>query len=184
VNEPTTAITDFMMAALALGLGIRLSGAWRWAFVFTSIAALTGGIYHSTPSYAVWKITLYSVGIATCFMIFAASRDAPAGLGKPLRVFAVVELALYAIWMATHDDFIFVIADYGAGMLCVALVYLLALRKTPRRSKLILGSIAIAVVGAVVQASGFTLHPRWFNHNDLYHVIQMLSLYLLYRGAQ
>ena len=37
--------------------------------------------------------------------------------------------------------------------------------------------------GAMVQASGFRLHEH-FNHNDLYHVIQMVALVLLYRGAK
>ena len=47
----------------------------------------------------------------------------------------------------------------------------------------VLASIAVAALGAVVQATRFTLHPR-FNFNDLYHVIQIVSLILLYRGAR
>ncbi len=46
---------------------------------------------------------------------------------------------------------------------------------------LVLG-IVTTLVGAGVQASGFTLH-RHFNHNDLYHVIQMAATVMLYRGA-
>ena len=39
------------------------------------------------------------------------------------------------------------------------------------------------LVAAYVQASRLTLH-RNFNFNDLYHVIQIVSLFLLYRGAR
>jgi hypothetical protein len=42
--------------------------------------------------------------------------------------------------------------------------------------------VALAVVGAGVQASGFALH-RHFNHNDLFHVIQLAATVLFYRGA-
>jgi hypothetical protein len=38
------------------------------------------------------------------------------------------------------------------------------------------------VAAALVQRSGFALH-RHFNHNDLYHVVQMLGTWLLYRGG-
>jgi hypothetical protein len=34
-----------------------------------------------------------------------------------------------------------------------------------------------------VQATGLAPHPN-FNHNDLYHVIQIAAMVLLYRGAR
>ena len=42
--------------------------------------------------------------------------------------------------------------------------------------------VAVSFAGAVVQQSGFSLH-RHFNHNDIFHLIQMAGLYLLYRGG-
>ncbi len=42
--------------------------------------------------------------------------------------------------------------------------------------------VAVSFAAAAVQQSGLALH-RHFNHNDLYHVIQMGGLYLLYRGG-
>ena len=182
--EPTTALTDFLMAAVAFVLGWRNVGAWRFAFVFTGIAALTGGVYHSTPSTYVWKMTTFSVGIATFFLIVASSR-ATLSL-RAARVFAGIagiQLAVYLFWMATHDEFLYVIADYGSGMLCVAILYAIALPRTPVAAKFVLASIGVAAAGAYVQAAGITLH-RNFNHNDLYHVIQIVSLLLLHRGAR
>lgn len=184
MNEPTTALTDFLMAGVAFVFAARTLGAWRFGFLFTGIAALTGGVYHAVlPSVAVWKITAYSVGLATFFLIRAAANDAREWLARFMRVFAVVELIVYAIWMAFHDQFIYVIADYGSGMVLIALVYAMRYRAMPQVARLILSSIAVGAIGAGVQASGFALHPR-FNHNDLYHVIQIVSLFLLYRGAR
>lgn len=39
------------------------------------------------------------------------------------------------------------------------------------------------MLAASVQASGFALH-RHFNHNDLYHVIQIAAMVLLFVGAR
>jgi len=179
--EPTTAITDFLMAAVAFVLAARIAGFWRLTFLFTGLAALAGGVFHSMPSEIVWKITVYSVGLATFFLVAAASR-ATFGF-RLLTAIAAAELIAYAIWMATHDGFIYVIIDYGSGMLCVAILYAFSFRAMPRAAKLVLAGIGVAAIGAAVQATRFSIHPR-FNFNDLYHVIQIVSLILLYRGAR
>jgi len=43
-------------------------------------------------------------------------------------------------------------------------------------------AVGISLFGLVILALKLSPHPR-FNHNDLYHVIQMGGLYCLYRGA-
>jgi hypothetical protein len=47
----------------------------------------------------------------------------------------------------------------------------------------IVAGVALSAAAALVQASGFALH-RHFNHNDLYHVIQLAAIVLFYRGAR
>jgi len=47
----------------------------------------------------------------------------------------------------------------------------------------VLASLATSVLGAGIQAAGLAPHPS-FNHNDLFHVVQMGSLLLLARGAR
>jgi hypothetical protein len=49
-------------------------------------------------------------------------------------------------------------------------------------AKLIAVGILISFGAAAVQRSGFKL-ARHFNHNDIYHVIQLIGLYFFYRGA-
>lgn len=43
-------------------------------------------------------------------------------------------------------------------------------------------AVAVSVLGLLILVLKLSPHPR-FNHNDLYHVIQMGGLYCLYRGA-
>jgi hypothetical protein len=43
--------------------------------------------------------------------------------------------------------------------------------------------VGVSLLAAGIQASGFAPHPR-FNHNDLYHLIQIGAMLLLYSGAR
>jgi hypothetical protein len=43
--------------------------------------------------------------------------------------------------------------------------------------------VAVSIAAAAVQASGLDLHQH-FNHNDLYHLVQLGALLLYYRGVR
>jgi hypothetical protein len=106
---------------------------------------------------------------------------------QPLRWWLVglpiLQLAGYAVWMATHDEFRYVIYNYGMTLAVVLLVqiYQGVVRNAPSAGWIVAG-ILVSFLAALVQQSGLALHPS-FNHNDLYHVVQMVGMVLLYRGA-
>ena len=179
VHEPMTVVTDYILAAAAAAFGVRLWRAgnrlWALAFFATATASLLGGTYHGLAYQPLWKPTVYSIGLASLFLL--------AGLGRAFAVAGIVKFAIYAVWMATHDDFVYVIADYGITLFVVG-VFAAAwwLRARAPFAPWVLGSILVSVVAAAVQQSGMSLH-RHFNHNDLYHLIQIGGLWLLYRGG-
>jgi hypothetical protein len=73
---------------------------------------------------------------------------------------------------------------YGLAIAAAALLHVLRLRRGDRPGATwILAGLGVSVAAALVQRSGFALHPH-FNHNDLYHVVQMLGTWLLYRGGR
>jgi hypothetical protein len=47
-----------------------------------------------------------------------------------------------------------------------------------------MAGIVVALAGSVLQQAGVAIHPVHFNHNALYHVVQALAFYLLYRAAR
>jgi hypothetical protein len=47
----------------------------------------------------------------------------------------------------------------------------------------VLGAIAVSALAALVQYHRVALHQH-FNHNDLYHVIQIAGVALFYRGGK
>jgi len=48
--------------------------------------------------------------------------------------------------------------------------------------KWIASGVAVTLIGVVVQQTGFRRHLD-FNHNDIYHIIQIAAFYLFFRGA-
>jgi hypothetical protein len=42
--------------------------------------------------------------------------------------------------------------------------------------------VAVSVVAGVIQYAHLAPHEH-FNHNDSFHVVQMVAIYLLYRGG-
>ena len=48
--------------------------------------------------------------------------------------------------------------------------------------KWIASGVIVTAAGLIVQQSGFRSHAD-FNHNDIFHVIQIAAFYLLFRGA-
>jgi hypothetical protein len=197
-----TMATDYVLGVLAFALAMRtvadpdagaqLSGwLWAWAFVMTAAAAFVGGTYHGfiewMPGLAgrvLWKATLVATGLGSAFLLAAALAAAFAGpLRHVLLAMVLVKLLAYLWAITTTDEFTVVIADYGAALLAVLLAawFVRPSGLTPAAWWITAGAGA-ALLGGFIQWARLAPH-RHFNHNDLFHVVQMVSLYLLYRGG-
>lgn len=197
VAEPTTTVTDALLAAESLLLSALLfhhyaegggvpAALWAGGFVATGISAAAGGVYHGFPEWsagvrsALWKCVIYSVGL-TSLLLFSGSAIAttsgPARLA--LVSAAAVQFCVYAVWMIRHNEFKYIILDYVPAMLGILVLQLFHFQQS---SPWIIGGILVSFAAAGIQLSGFRRRLP-FNHNDLYHLVQMLAMYLLYRGA-
>ena len=182
MSEPTTLLTDYALGAVSLFLGLRLirdSKLWTLAFLALALAAFLGGTWHGLwQSDALWKATTLSVGVASFGMVAGSAFLFTKGILKNLLVaFAALKWLVYTAWMLGHDDFIWVVADTGIALALVGVMHLW------RFNGWMLGGVAVSLLAGLAQASGVALHPR-FNHNDLYHVIQIAAMFLFYRGLK
>lgn len=93
---------------------------------------------------------------------------------------------MYQIWIRGQDEvtFLSVIINYGGTMIISLLFLIFRYWQEDEQSVeyLIIG-IVIAFFAAGIQQSGYKLHKH-FNHNDLYHVMQMVALYFFYLAAK
>ena len=203
ITEPMTMVTDYVMGALAFVLAMRLlsdasaghelSGRlWAAAFVMTAVGAFAGGTYHGFLQWmpglagrALWKATLLATGLGSACLLAAALVAAVGGQLRTVLVPLVIAKLLVYVWtIATRDQFVIVIADYGTALLAVLLAawFIRPSGLTPAAWWLTAG-VAVAIVAGPYQWAHLAPHVH-FNHNDLFHVVQMASLYLLYpRGG-
>ncbi len=201
ILEPMTMVTDYLLGSLAGVLGVllwrlgraggnRTTQLWAGSFLTTAGAAIFGGTAHGfaamlspTASVVLWKLTVWSIGL-TAFQVLAATATAVL-TGTPRRVIialAALHVALYALWMIWHDDFVWVIAGYLPAVLVALAAQSRSCLRGHAGAGWLVAGLLTTLAGAAVQAGGVAPHAS-FNHNDLYHVIQMGATVMLYRGA-
>jgi Family of unknown function (DUF6962) len=197
ISEPVTLVTDYLLAVECLIFGVLLFWKaknerpilfWSISFFTIALAAATGGTYHgfvqslSVPvSSTLWKITLYSIGVSTFCMLSGMILAALKGKVRTvLLILAAIQFLGFVILIGRSYEYKYVIHDYVPAMAVIVALCILRLNK-PYAIWIIAG-ILISFAAAGIQLSGFTLH-RNFNHNDLYHVVQMIAMYLLYKGG-
>jgi hypothetical protein len=197
ITEPVTLATDYALAAVCLWAGARLytksesqrsRAFWGAACLALGFSALLGGTHHgfveSIPNFAaswLWKFAVLLIGLASFCMLAGSTIATTSGrVKRGLFIFAVLTLVAYEGWMLRHDQFIWAIYDTGATMAAVLVLH--AVRHRIPGSRWILAGVAASAAAALAQASGLDLHEH-FNHNDLYHVVQIAAIALFYRGA-
>jgi hypothetical protein len=197
-----TALTNVILGGIAFVLATRLgfraaangvmaSSALAGGLLATAFAAILGAISHSADPRTdadlrerFWHAALYATGFVGVASIASVAFFAARG---PIRVailaFAALKLVVYLVRVARRPEFRVAAADYGGALaiLLVGAAYAMA-RWHSAGAPWLIGGVAVSLVASVVQARRIGLH-RNFNHNDLFHVIQMLALYLFYRGG-
>lgn len=188
LSEPMTLATDYLLGVVTAWLCVRLARSrqsqksrtfWALAFAAVALAAFIGGTWHGfLQGKLLWKATLLAAGGASFAMLAGSAFAVLSGTPRAvLLALASVKFLVYAAVMLTRDEFLFVVIDSGIAFALVAALHLW------RWNAWIVAGVAVSVLGALVQASGLAPH-RHFNHNDLYHVIQVAAMLLLYRGAR
>ena len=202
VTEPMTVATDVVLAVLAFGFAGRLasqsasagSAAKGWlaaAMAVTALAALVGALAHGTdPARAealrdrLWRGTVYITGAIGATIVASVAFFAARGSVRvAILALAAIKLVVFERRALRRPEFTVVATDYGAALaiLLAGASYEMLRRRAPGMAWLIAG-VLVSIVAAIVQVRRVALH-RHFNHNDLYHVIQMAALYAFYRGG-
>jgi hypothetical protein len=192
--EPDVTLTDFALALECAVFCVLLSrdGAsalrrW-WIVFFASIgaAALVGGLVHGffpepdPVGATLWIVTMLLIGVTSAAAwSVGALLGLPAGTQQLIRQLAISLLVIYtAVVLFVDDRFMVAIAMYLPATVFL-LMRMIRLRNTPG-----IAGLLLIFAGAAVQQLGVGLHPVYFNHNALYHVIQAVALFLLFRSAR
>jgi hypothetical protein len=203
LSEPAVTLTDYALAVLCAALswrvGVREGGdaalrrGFALFFAAAAISPLLGGTVHgffpddeSPTGKALWRATLVSIGCAAALAAWIATRAwwGERGARRSRPWLAALLAAYVALVLAGVDRFAVAIAAYLPASLLLLLAFARAAR---RRGELRIGlgalGLALAFVGALGQQLRLGLHPVYFDHNAVYHVIQGGAFLLVFAGA-
>jgi hypothetical protein len=197
--EPMTVLTDILLAAAAVYGGVKICGVsatpvhlyFSLSFFLIALGTMAGATIHAVRHTSLvswvpllWRITGIAVGTSVTAMLAAtAYHTLPADYADVLRWTLLGLSIIYTGYIWWDYRFRNVIVFYS---FCMALVLgAMGLNYVATGSpgaRLIAVGVLISFGAAAVQRSGFKL-ARHFNHNDIYHVIQLVGLYFFYKGA-
>lgn len=165
-----------------------------WVLMFfagTSTATLCGGTVHgffdrpeSRGHRIFWPASLLATGVAALAGWAIALRlclDPPRA--RRLTTVATAEFVAYStVVLVVNQGFVVAALNYLPPTLFLGLVFG-RLYASLRRWQLLAGAgaLALSLAATGVQRKKVALHPRYFDHNALFHLLEGGSLFMLYR---
>jgi hypothetical protein len=204
MTEPDVTLTDYGLAAecalFAWLLGRRDASdagqraRWILFFVAGAVATAAGGTVHgffpdpaSGGARLLWPLALLAVGgsALAAWAIGARLLLGPAG-ARALEGVAVAAWVAYAgAVVGGAQTFAVALGAYLPATLFLVVAFAARYRRTRERAVLagLLG-LGGTFLAAAAQHGRLAVHPVYFNHNALYHVIQAGALVLLFAAAR
>ncbi len=199
MTEPATLITDYLLGIASLIFAYKLyaitqpqeaAGLLLWivTFILLALAAFIGGTYHGfrialgeKTANNLWRITVYIAACTSITLLIAGAYSTTGGLWQIIIIILAFFKFGVVLWTLTHNDrFRLVIYDYVSSMLVLILLY--AFLVPMAVSVWMIGGILVSFFASAIQL--LKIAPsKYFNHNDLYHVIQIIALYLMYTAV-
>lgn len=200
VAEPVTTLTDVALAAWGILLAVRLlaqlpptllTTTTAAALLVVGLGAAAGGVVHGLVHQLgergwllLWRATLLLAGLANGLLVAAVALALlPRSWAPAVLALLAARWALFARRAWRDYRFRHVVLDSAVALGAIALAQGWAwwARGAPS-APWILGAVAVSVAGGLLQQRGVGVH-RHFNHNDLYHMVQGVALWLFYRGG-
>jgi hypothetical protein len=196
-TERTTAATDALLAggatAAVLLLGRQLPPSfgrtvWQVALAALAVASGLGAAAHGLALSGalrdlLWQPLYLTLGVTMSLFVVGAVRDwrGEGAARRALPPLLGLALAFYAVTRATGGNFLAFVV-YEAAALVLSLLIYLRLAAGGRPGAGAMGAaLVLSLTAGAVQASGVgPVRLLWeFDHNGLFHLVQLLGLVLL-----
>lgn len=193
MHEPAVVLTDLVLAIIGAVLYRRLTGLGAVIMGGLASAAFWGAIFHAffpdrtaTPlGFIVWLPVAFSIlAVAVALLTLALSILAPR-LPVPLRRTIVTGYAVgfAGVVLFIDESFSTIVALYGPTLvLALGAAGVEAIRTRSRGWALVALGLTLSAAAALLQQARVALHPVYFDHNAVYHLVQAAALVLLYLG--
>ena len=203
LHEAPVALSDFALGAVSAFLALRLCRTETellrirtWFGVelgAIALAALFGGLSHGffpgnegLLGALIWRLSLVLIGVAALGALMLASFL----LFRPtiverLRLAAILAFAVYSgVVLFEWQDFVIALAFYLPPAILLSIAFLARWRRAPA-SFAADGVIAmfLTFLAAAIQHFDLGIHPVFLNNNVLYHMVQAVATFFLYRAG-
>ena len=203
LSEIVVGITDYLLGLeclLILQLLHRCvseGSKKRWYLVFflsIAVSSFAGGTVHAFfysrstwLARLLWKITLLGLGITALSMWYIAVGYIRSRVrALCVQWFAVLSWIAYSslVFLKTNR-FDLVLLNYFGPVLFLLVVIGLHVKRSKRRQGLYgVGALLLTLLAGLLQTSHVAVHPVYFNHNALYHLVQGAALWTFYLYAR
>ncbi len=204
-TEQTTAATDVVMAIIALMVTIKVyqygkdidrkkTMIWVWAFGLLTFASAVGSVAHGfqmskLTNFILWQPLNLALGIAIGLFAAGVVYDYKNfSLPKTLiPILLVGAIAFFTVTVILPNAFIVFIIYEAIAMIYALVVYtMLASRGKVKGAGLMATGILVTIIAAAIQAietiKATIIYE--FDHNGIFHIVQMIGLLILLKGLQ
>ena len=204
-TEQTTAVTDALLALLALGglvLLLRLRSRdpqkvtiWAAAFLCLLLASALGAVMHGVETTdrvhrLLWLLIYLCLGLlVACFVVGAAHDLRGERVARRVApVMIVIAILFFAITQLIDGAFVMFVIYEAVALSFALLGYLwLSLIRQRPGAGLMTAGILVTLTAAAIQATRLVpqISVVWtFDHNGLFHIVQMLGVVLIVLGLR
>jgi len=197
-TELTTSATDLILSLECAAIVVHLRristdarwrvGLWSWVFGLLAFAALLGAIAHgiqmpSSLSSLLWQPLNLSLGLAVALFAAGAFGDLR-GRGLAIRLVPWcigLGCVFFGLTVLLDNGFIVFVVYEATAMVGVLVIYsYLALTHRLNGATFIVAAVILNLAAAGVQTRDVSLSVLVpFDHNGLFHLIQMVALAVL-----
>ncbi|UCD38959.1 MAG: hypothetical protein JSW54_05640 [Fidelibacterota bacterium] len=195
LQEPTTAITDFLLGLESFAFAALLTAGtytfpslpyWTATLIMLGIAALLGGFAHGLARFSIFAIIYPCLAILMTSFILATLVDSfGQELAHQVRWFIAFLALIFMLVAWRYPTRIRAYAVVLAALMILAfLLYLRqALTTTLPGSAYIAAGIATTILAAALLLKRARITLIWtFDHNGVYHLVQMVGVLFFYLG--
>ncbi|MBW4467940.1 MAG: hypothetical protein KME07_21145 [Pegethrix bostrychoides GSE-TBD4-15B] len=194
MSEPITTLTDYALAGVACifaGFLLRIGwlkrqvsvGCWGMAFGFVALAAALGGTCHGFSAqlgalgYDLWRAMIYSLSWASLMLL---SGSVIGSSVRPYRNWLLLAALIKTLWLwGSSPHFEAAALDYmiSLGIALLLQAWRPAAASPWLASGILTSGLALILLHGQPSVGGLT-------GADLYHLVQLIGLGLLYQGAK
>ena len=201
ILEPVTVVTNLIITAVCIFAFLRIRKLPRssniqtlflYFFLLMGTATATGGIlghgflyitgiYGKLPG---WYISMFAIAFIERAAIVHSRPLMPGYWGKFFSVLNYAEVITFMILVFRTLNFHFVElhATYGLFIVVFSFELYTFIKTKDPGSRYIFGATILAATAAITNLLRLSV-DRWFNYNDVSHVLMAFAIYLYYLGA-